>query len=178
MLTHIDHLHWFSRSLWPSTSLVSFATGTDELDWQMVPYILVQPIVICPRQAYVLIVFLGITWAFFINNCFDRVRACLLLGVALMLKPSHEVPFQLWQNIHWIIAGDASPTYTYFFAKWRQLVGNRNEKEPRHIIAHLIRQVVPQARIIMSVREPVSRYVITCHQSVLLVNHKLKSIFT
>ncbi|ELT93125.1 hypothetical protein CAPTEDRAFT_195777 [Capitella teleta] len=60
--------------------------------------------------------------------------------------------------VHPLITGDASPTYAYFFEKWQRLPGNEGLEEPKYIIAHLIRETVPQARIVMNMRNPVDRY--------------------
>ncbi|ELT93152.1 hypothetical protein CAPTEDRAFT_74042, partial [Capitella teleta] len=66
-----------------------------------------------------------------------------------------------------MLSGDASPTYAYFFEKWQRLPGNEGLEEPKYIIAHLIRETVPQARIVMNMRNPVDRYSYSRHFAML-----------
>ncbi len=56
-----------------------------------------------------------------------------------------------------LVSVDASPQYLWEYNGWRQVPGNQGLVEPRYLAAHAIQALVPQARILVLLREPVER---------------------
>ena len=56
------------------------------------------------------------------------------------------------------IPGDATPNYIWHFDGWRKVAANRGAKEPKVMLAHLIKELTPMAKIIVMVRDPIKRY--------------------
>ncbi|XP_046368327.2 carbohydrate sulfotransferase 15-like [Haliotis rufescens] len=60
-------------------------------------------------------------------------------------------------DYHPMIIGDHSPSTFADNQHWQEYVGNENCEEPRIINAHYLRHMIPEAKIILTLREPVSR---------------------
>ncbi len=70
---------------------------------------------------------------------------------------------------------DASVNYLFNALAWKQLPGNKHLGEPQFLPAHLIKHLVPQAKILVILRDPVKRYwwyILYCIQiiSIILIN--------
>ena len=76
------------------------------------------------------------------------------------------------------LTGDASPSYLWKLYTWRRLPYNKNLTRPRVQTFDLIKQVMPNVKFIIMLRDPVERYVfidtLACRQ--LYRNIKKKNI--
>ena len=52
---------------------------------------------------------------------------------------------------------DATPANLWDYDCWTDIPGNRGLAEPKYTLAHSIKKLVPDARILMILREPTSR---------------------
>jgi len=57
------------------------------------------------------------------------------------------------------LTGDASPSYLWKLYTWRRLPYNKNLTRPRVQTFDLIKQVMPNVKFIIMLRDPVERYV-------------------
>ncbi|XP_067656667.1 carbohydrate sulfotransferase 15-like [Haliotis asinina] len=60
-------------------------------------------------------------------------------------------------DYHPMIIGDHSPSTFSDNGHWQEYVGNENCQEPRILNAHYLRYMIPDAKIILTLRDPVSR---------------------
>ena len=51
------------------------------------------------------------------------------------------------------------------------MAANRGAKEPKVILAHLIKELTPMAKIILIIRDPAARYK---SRMIIIVNHLIK----
>jgi N-acetylgalactosamine 4-sulfate 6-O-sulfotransferase len=52
---------------------------------------------------------------------------------------------------------DGTPAYLWDYDGWENIRGNKGLEEPRYILAHAIRKLVPEAKIIVILRQPSER---------------------
>ena len=52
---------------------------------------------------------------------------------------------------------DATPNYFWSFGEWRRLAANKCHSEPKYTVAHIIGKVVPHAKVVVIIRDPIRR---------------------
>ncbi len=56
-----------------------------------------------------------------------------------------------------ILPVDGTPSSLWDYDGWWRIPGNRGLAEPRYILAHTVRKLVPDAKIVVILRNPVDR---------------------
>ncbi len=55
------------------------------------------------------------------------------------------------------LPGEGTPNYLTDYDHWEKIPGNQGLSEPRYILAHVIKRVTPNAKIVAQLRNPVKR---------------------
>ncbi|ELT90299.1 hypothetical protein CAPTEDRAFT_124050, partial [Capitella teleta] len=58
---------------------------------------------------------------------------------------------------HLLLTVEGSSTYLWNYDGWEEISGNRGLSEPKYILAHAIRELVPKAKIVVILRHPTER---------------------
>jgi hypothetical protein len=62
-------------------------------------------------------------------------------------------------NVSTYITEDASSTKIFYMDNWREIPGHEGLDEPKYTVAMTLKALIPQAKIIIIMRNPVDRYV-------------------
>uniref|UniRef100_X2AX35 Sulfotransferase domain-containing protein n=1 Tax=Capitella teleta TaxID=283909 RepID=X2AX35_CAPTE len=76
----------------------------------------------------------------------EKVRMAMLPPVDSKTAPFHQK-----------LIGDGTPSYMWDFDSWSHMELNKGFLEPRYTVAHYIRQVTPDAKLIFILRNPTDR---------------------
>ena len=55
------------------------------------------------------------------------------------------------------LPGDGTPTYLVDYDGWRNIPGNEGLEEPKYILAHILKQLTPNAKFVVLLRNPIDR---------------------
>lgn len=61
------------------------------------------------------------------------------------------------RDICFILLGEGSPTYIWMMYLWDRIPQNTYLTEPKVLVPHLIRHVLPKTKFIITLRDPIER---------------------
>lgn len=57
-----------------------------------------------------------------------------------------------------LFTGEGSPTYAWMLYLWQKIPQNTYLTEPNVLVPHLIRHILPNVKLIVTLRDPVERF--------------------
>ena len=57
--------------------------------------------------------------------------------------------------------GEGSPNYLTDFGNWQMLPANKGFTEPKYTVANILKMLTPRVHIVVSLRDPITRFIIS-----------------